>query len=126
MSYTLTCSSTEDYLRIRIDGTWPCEKPEDIMSDIFNHWAKHHNLVLLIDIRNMEDTPSIHGDYENAKRFVDAGFSQGRRIAVLDKLYRHKANDFFETTAINRGLLFQFFYGDEQEAIDWLQKKEQK
>ena len=120
MSYTLTCSSSEDCLSIRIDGKWAIEKPEDIISDILKHWAKHHNLPLFIDARNLEDTPSILGDYENVQRFVVAGFPRGRRIAVLDKLDRRNANDFFETAACNRGLQFQFFYADEQEAISWL------
>ncbi len=120
MSYALTCSSSEDCLRIRIDRKGEFEKPEDIISDILKHWAKHQNIPLFIDTRNLEYTPSILGDYENVKRFVDAGFPRGRRIAVLDKLDRRTANDFFETTACNRGLQVQFFYADEQEAISWL------
>ena len=123
MSYALTCSSTEDYLRVRIDGTWPSEKPEGIISDIFNHWAKHHDIALFIDIRKMKGTPSVLGDYKEAEVFADTGFCQVGRIAVLDKLGRREADNFFEATAFNRGLQFKFFYGDEQEAIDWLEKK---
>lgn len=120
MSYKLTCSSGEGYLRIRVDGTWPRGNPAGFMTDMLNLWAKHQRRPLLIDIRSMEDRPSVFEDYENAKRFAYAGFGQLPRIAVLDNLDRREANDFFENTAYNRGLGFRFFYTDEQDAINWL------
>jgi hypothetical protein len=72
----------------------------------------------------MEGTPSVVGDYYDVKHFAEAGFHRIRRIAVLDDLNRQEASDFFETTAVNRGLRFRFFYADEQEAISWLLSKE--
>ena len=111
MSYKLTCSSAEDYVSIRVDGAWPAERSEDIIVGMHNLWAKHHKRGLLIDIRNMEDTPSVFSDYENAARFAEADFQRVRRIAVLDDLNRQAANQFFESTAANRGLRFRFFKG---------------
>jgi hypothetical protein len=124
MSYKLTCSSAEDYVNILVDGTWPAERPEEIIVDMYNLWAKHHQRNLLIDVRNMEETPSVVRDYHNVSHFAEANFHRIRRIAVLDNLNRQKANDFFETTAANRGLRFRFFYADEQEAISWLLSEE--
>jgi len=126
MSYVLTCSSTEGYLRIRVSGIWPSKKPEDIIADIYNLWTEHQNQPLMIDIRIMEDSPSVFSDYENAKLFANAGFYLIKRIAVLDDVGRREANNFFETTAHNRGMRFRFFYSDEQEAISWLLTKEQE
>ena len=124
MNYTLEHSSIQDCLCIRVIGRWPSRKPERIISDIFNLW-KEYKQPVLIDIRRMEDAPGILGDYQNAERFADAGFGRLGRIAVLDNQERRDANDFFETTASNRGLKFRFFYAKEQEAIAWLVPKKE-
>ena len=124
MSYTVECMPAEDHLRICITGAWPSKKPDDIMADIHALWTEHQSKPLLIDMRNMEDNPAVLSDYENAKRFEKAGYRRIGRIAVLDREDRCEANDFFETTALNRGLGFRFFYGDEQEAISWILTKE--
>ena len=126
MSYVLTCPSTEGYLRICVSGIWPSRKAEDIIADIHNLWTEHQDQPLMIDIRSMEDSPSVFSDYENAKLFAADGFYLIRRIAVLDNVDRREANNFFETTAHNRGIRFRFFYADEQEAISWLLTKEQE
>ena len=89
------------------------------MIRVFSIW-KQNQKPLLMDIRDMEDSPSILGDYLGVERLADAGFRQLGRIAVLDNQERHDADDFFETTALNRGLQFRFFYADEKEAIAWL------
>ena len=68
----------------------------------------------------MVSTESVVDDYYDAKLFEGAGFQQFERIAVLDNLNRHEANDFFETTAANRELQFYFFYTEEQDAMNWL------
>ena len=125
MNYTLTGTLSEGYLRIQIEGEWPREKPEDIINGIRGLSAQHSDLTLLIDIRNMGSSESVAGDYYEARLFQDAGFWKFGMIAVLDNLNRKEANNFFETTAHNRGLRFRFFYADEQEAINWLLSKEQ-
>jgi hypothetical protein len=125
MSYELTCSLEKDHVRIRMDGAWPDKKPEEVIAAIHALWEKHHKRHLLIDIRNMSNTPSVTSDYYEAKHFVKTGFIFVGRIGVLDNLDRKEANDFFETTAANRGLRFRFFYTDEQEAIDWLDEGRQ-
>jgi hypothetical protein len=95
------------------------------MADMLSIWEKHQRPILL-DIRHMEDTPSVFRDYEEAKQFVSIGFQRAGRIAVLDNPERREANDFFETTAFNRGLRFVFFYSDEEEAIAWLLSEEER
>ena len=116
MSYTLTCLSEDGYLRINVDG----EKQEDLIIELFYLWDKHQSQLLLIDIRSLKDTPSVVGDYYDAKCFADVGFTRVRQIAILDTPDRHKSNHFFETTANNRGLTVRFFYAEEHEAINWL------
>ena len=120
MKYTLRCSSAGGCLQIGVDGSWPSDNPEEIIADILNLWGKHQGQRLILDVRSMEDFPSISGDYENVHRFFDAGFWRFSGIAILDKPDRREANDFFELAAHNRGLSFHFFYGDEKEAINWL------
>ena len=120
MSYTLDHLSIQGCLRIRVEGTWPYEKQEHIMGDILALWEANNKPPVYIDIRSMEDTPSILGDYEVAERLSEFGFWRMGRIAVLDSPSRRSANDFFETTTYNRGLCFRFFYDNEQEAVDWL------
>jgi hypothetical protein len=120
MKYTLRCSSARGCLQIGVDGSWPSDKPEEIIADILNLWAKHQGQRLILDMRSMEESPSISGDYENVRHFFDAGFWRFGGIAILDKPDRREANDFFELAAHNRGLGFRFFYGDEKDAINWL------
>jgi hypothetical protein len=86
---------------------------------MFGIWEKYQKPTLL-DIRDMEDTPTVLLDYEEAKQFASVGFRRVGRIAVLDTPERRESNDFFETTSQNRGLRFVFFYSDEEEAITWL------
>jgi hypothetical protein len=86
---------------------------------MFSTWETHQKPVLL-DIREMQASPSIFSDYEEVKQFARVGFGSVGRIAVLDNPERSKVNEFFETTARNRGLRFAFFYSDEKEAIAWL------
>ena len=126
MNYTLEHLSIQGCLQLRIGGTWPHKNSRSIITDIFNIWEKHQKPMLL-DMRGMEGSPSILGDYLDAEGFEVVGFGRVGRIAVLDNPERRKANDFFETAAHNRGLTFHFFYADEQEAIAWLiPKKEGK
>jgi hypothetical protein len=116
MSYTLEPSVVQGCLRIRVSGAWPSGRSDEIISEIFSLWEKHQK-PLLIDLRDMEDSPSIFSDYFDAKQFATAGFRSAGLIAVLDNPDRREANTFFETTAHNRGLRFAFFYSDEEEAI---------
>lgn len=120
MSYTLTCQLARDHLRITVTGTWPSNTSKDIITGMHACWLEHQKRPLLIDIRSMRDKPTVVGDFRLAELFADTGFSLIGRIAVLDSEDRREANDFFETTAYNRGLTFRFFYADEQEAISWL------
>ena len=119
MNYALEHSFIQGCLRIRVTGTWPSQKVEEVISDMFSLWELNQKPIL-IDIRGMTDTPSVLRDYLSAEQFAKAGFRRVGRVAVLDNPERHDANDFFETTAHNRGLTFRFFYAGEQEAIEWL------
>ena len=125
MNYELTCVVFEGYVRIRVDGSWPSDKSRSAMVDIYDTWAKHRERALLLDLRDMQDIPSVLDDYKNAELLVNVGWREIGPIAVLDTLEREEANNFLETTASNRGLRiqFQFFYASEQEAINWLLEK---
>ena len=126
MSYELTCDWAEDCLRIRVDGEWPASNPKDIIAEIYDLWVTHSGKRgLLLDIRNMQDTPTVLGDYQHAALFAEAGFIQIGQIAVLDNSNRKEANNFFESTAFNRGQRFRFFYVDEQQALNWILPMEQ-
>jgi hypothetical protein len=109
---------------MRITGTWPAGRVDKIIADMFSIWEKYEK-PLLIDLRDLEDTPSIFRDYEEAKQFARVGFWRAGRIAVLDTPKRRKANDFLETAANNRGVRFVFFYSDEEEAIARLLSEEE-
>ena len=119
MNHTLEHSLDQGCLRIRISGAWPAGRAESIMVDILSIWEKHQ-MPILLDIRDMEDTPAVYRDYEDVKQLANIGFRRVGRIAVLDIPERYEANDFFETTARNRGLRFRFFYSNDEEAIAWL------
>ena len=123
MSYELTCVAFEGYVRIRVDGIWPSDAPQSIIAEIYDVWAKHRELALLLDLRYMRDIPTVSRDYETVKLFVKAGFQEIGTIAVLDRTDRETANKFFETAASNQSLRIQFFYTSEQEAINWLLPK---
>lgn len=124
MNYTLQHSIVQGCLRIGISGRWPTGEEESIIADMFSLWETNQKPILIY-IQDMEDSPSVFRDYETAKHFSYAGFGRVRRIAVVDTPKRRKANDFFETTAYNRGLGFHFFYSDEEEAIAWLTSEEE-
>ncbi len=125
MSYELTCVAFEGYVRIRVDGVWPSDMPQSIIADIYDVWAKHRELALLLDIRHMREDapPKVFEDFETVKLFVKAGFQEIGTMAVLDRTDRETANKFFETAASNQSLRVQFFYASEQEAINWLLEK---
>jgi hypothetical protein len=95
------------------------------MVDIYDTWAKHRERALLLDLRDMRESPTVFDDYVNADLLVNVGWREIGPIAVLDTLEREKANKFLEMTASNRGLRIQcqFFYASEQEAINWLLEK---
>jgi hypothetical protein len=120
MSYELSFSEIDDYLLVRIEGTWPRGQPKKIINDVADLSYRHPGLPLLIDIRSMETRELIGQDFFEVKLMAEAGFWRFGRIAVLDILTQQKSNDFFETIAFNRGLTVRFFYSDEQDAIDWL------
>ena len=120
MEYELTHNICDNYVHICIKGIWPKHEAKKIIADLYNIWEKNQKDFLLIDIRKMQDKPTVITDYYNAEIFAATGFIKIYRIAVLDQPERKEANKFFETTAFNRGLRFRFFYESEQEAIDWL------
>ncbi|MFC1669067.1 hypothetical protein ACFL20_01640 [Spirochaetota bacterium] len=121
MSYSLTSIISKEYVLIKIEGTWPTQKNDvnDLITQIYDIWEKEKKKYALIDIENIHDTPSIVSDYYTAKLFVDAGFRNINKIAVLDKIQRQKANRFFETTSTNQGMQLHFFYSGKEEAINW-------
>jgi hypothetical protein len=124
MTYEIKSKLKDNILKIIVTGTWPSKNPESIIADILNHCYKHQEIPKLLDIRDMESTPTILGDYEEVGLFVKAGFRRLGRIAILDTRSRKESNDFLETTALNQGLNFRFFYEDEQEVSNWLFGKE--
>ena len=125
MDTKLEHSLVKGCLRIRLTGTWTAERADQIITDIFSIWEKYQK-PLLIDVRDLEDTPSIFRDYQEVGKFVSAGFRQVGRIAVLDYPQRREANDFLETSAQNQGITIVFFYTNEEEAIAWLHPEEEK
>ena len=120
MRYTLDCTTAENHLRIRVDGEWPKVHPEGIIAEIQDLLARHQSLRLLLDLRNMQSEPTPFGDYKELGLLLKAELAKVR-IAALDAPDRRGANQFFETMAFNRGLQIHFFYGDEQDATDWLE-----
>jgi hypothetical protein len=125
MDTKLEHSLVKGCLRIRLTGTWTAERADQIITDIFSIWEKYQK-PLLIDVRDLEDTPSIFRDYQEVGKFVSAGFRRVGRIAVLDYPQRREANDFLETAAQNQGMRFVFFYSSEEDAIAWLLPEEDK
>ena len=117
MAYKLHHSLADNYVHVRVSGTWPKQAPETIVAEIYAYWEQGHRQNLLIDIRKLLVDPTIAGDFEGVKRFMTAGYSRITRIAVNDIPARKRTNDFFEITAENRGMTFRFFYEDEQAAI---------
>lgn len=120
MNHTFTCSKEEGFLRIKIEGEWQKNKPDEIINGI-KELSEHYTCsTLLIDIKKMKPIDSILQDYYNAKLFAKADFKEFDRIAIFDIKDRCKANDFIMATKGSNYSDLQFFYEDEQEAIDWL------
>lgn len=124
MAYTLEYLAGETCLRVRVDGDWPRGDARELLGDIVRVWAEsgsaHGRLPVLIDLRAMQDSPTVTEDYHYAGQFAAAGFRQLGGVAFLDRPDRREANDFFETASFNRGLTFRFFYDEESDAIEWL------
>ena len=120
MKYALKCSPLDNYILIRIEGTWTPENGQDIINDIYNLTVKHNSLPLLLDILDMESDPSVMTDYDDVQGFVDTGFRFIDHIAVLDNIIHKDNNDFFENAAYNRGITIRFFYSGKEEALKWL------
>ena len=123
MEYIFEVSDNDDFTKILIKGIWPSGQPTKIFNEIYAVWEKNGKKKILVDIRTIQDNPSITSDYFDAGASFASGFWQIPKIAVLDQIERKKSNSFFELTASNRGLRFRFFYIDEQKAIDWLMSK---
>jgi hypothetical protein len=121
MNYNIKFIPYDLYLLIKIEGEWPRNDAERIIDEIRNSYVKHGKKFLLIDIREMTSDESVIGDYMEAKTFFKKEFWKVHKIAVLDNISRKTANEFFETTASNRGLRFKFFY-NEKDSIEWLTK----
>jgi len=124
MRYHLACSHTEEHVRVTVSGTWESTDAREIFARILQEWQQYRTPALLIDTRTLMDTPKPLEDYENVKELVTAGFAVVQKIAVLDQGARRRTNDLFSLFANNRGLHLRFFYGDEQEALDWIEMKE--
>lgn len=125
MEYELSSTVFENHVCVCIKGRWPAEQQEKIVVEIYNAWAANPRRGLLIDIRGMHDIPQAYLDYQTGRFFEAAGFRNIGRIAILDKPDRRDANKFLKITAYNRGVHLYFFYGDDQEVIDWLGAKEE-
>jgi len=78
----------------------------------------------MIDLRQMTTSVSVLADYQAAEFFYQERFSQIEKIAIIESKEYQLSNDFFETTAFNRGLRFKFFYHEESEAIEWLNEED--
>lgn len=119
-TYLLNCSPQAEHVRIRLEGPWPRAELPELLRDIVDLWETHGRLPVLIDLRGMEDSPSVLEDYQHAGQFAEAGFRKLGRVAFLDSEDRRDANEFLETASFNRGLTFGFFYADDIRALDWL------
>ena len=120
MSYQVSSTLHENYVCVSINGTWPAEKPEMIIDEIYSKWAKHQKPDLLVDISKLWADPSVINEYYTSAIFENVGFQGIHLIAVFDTPARKEINDFLEKAAQNRGLQLRFFYQNEQEATDWL------
>ena len=120
MSYRVTSTSYESYVCVSITGSWPTDKPEIILDEIYSKWEKNQKYDLLVDISELRADQSIIGDYYTTAVFENVGFQSIRLIAIFDDPVRKKINDCLETAAQNRGLRLRFFYESEQEAASWL------
>jgi len=123
MSYKVTSTSYENYACVSITGSWPTDKPEIILDEIYSKWEKHQKYDLLIDISELRADQSIISDYYATTIFENVGFQSIRLIAIFDDPVRKKINDCLETATQNRGMRLHFFYESEQEAANWLDQQ---
>lgn len=123
MSYKLEIFSDSNYLKVLLKGVFPRIDSEVIIKSIRESLEKHEKSRLLIDLRQMTTSISVLADYQAAEYFYQEKFTQIEKIAVIDREEYRLSNDFFETTAFNRGLKFKFFYEDESDAIAWLNEE---
>ena len=120
MNYQVASTLHENYVCVSINGTWPADKPEIILDEIYGKWANHQRDDLLLDISKLRADQSVINEYYTDKIFENVGFQSIRLIAVFDTPARKEINDFLEKAAQNRGLQIRFFYQNEQEATEWL------
>jgi len=120
MPYSIAARPSQGVLTICVEGRWPSADPDSIIDEIFGLWKKEGRGSLLVDLRAMDDEPTISGDFWLAKAFAERGYHSVGGIAVLDRVERKDANDFFSLASWNRGLRFCFFYESEREALEWL------
>jgi hypothetical protein len=122
MSITLESVSHNEYLMVRISGEWLLEESDGSINEIHNLYLQH-KIPMLLDVREMTSRTTVTDDYYDVKKFSNKGLGTLVRVAILDNLDRKEQNDFFVTTAQNRGLAINIFYSGELEAVDWLLKK---
>jgi len=123
MSYTVKVTPMDGYCCAKIEGVWPQKDSQaqaSLLARILAEWKSDSQPGLIIDVRSMQDTPSVLEDYETAKIFFDSEFYRIGPVAVLDHPERKSANVFLENAAHNRGIMLRFFYDGRQEAIDWI------
>ena len=123
MSYKVTPVPYENYVCVSITGSWPTDKPEIILDEIYSKWRKHQKYDLLVDISKLRADQSTISDYYATAIFENVGFQSIRLIAISDDPIRKKINDCLETAAKNRDLRLRFFYEGIQEAANWLDQQ---
>jgi len=120
VTFFIESSVSANFVVVRVVGNWTPQSTDEILECVMTKWMEHPKKPLLVDVRKSLSEPSVTDDWFKAQALVSAGFQRVPRIAVLDAINRRGANDFFATAAVNRGVKLRCFYGNVEDAEDWL------
>ncbi len=121
MSNGYQCEQLENahFVHLRISGLWNRENGSRILRELQETLKSSVHKKALFDFRQQEVETSVADEFELASLAAQLMGGRRHQIAAIAKEEDRWINDFFETVAVNRGLVIRIFT-DEEKAIAWL------
>lgn len=127
MDYSLHQDSETGILTAMVTGEWSAQQDEELLRKIIAIDMQGRSKVLLLDLRQLSADFSVSYIYHRAqfleKKRQQVEIPSFRAALIYDGTNPkvRQAYEFFETTAINRGLPYRVF-ADIERARQWLMK----
>jgi hypothetical protein len=119
VDYELRIIDSSDHLHIDLSGVLISREAKQMVHDVLQPLLATHHRRLLLDVRTLDLKSSTSDDFWQAAYAANQLTTSKHKIALLSSEAYLKANRFFETVGVNRGMHIRTFT-DEQDARNWL------